>query len=74
MNTITYPKEFRGRWYLSVDRDRRSVIEICRIFGMSRETYYKWYRHDHGKKDPNYQSVQTQQNLKLTPEVCALME
>lgn len=42
MNPSTYPKDVRGRWYLSVDRDRRTVTETCRIFGMSRKTYHRW--------------------------------
>jgi len=73
MNTRTYPKELRGRWYLSVDRDGRSVKETCRIFGMSRETYYKWYRNDHGSQTAQYQAGQGQPHLKLTPSVCQLI-
>jgi transposase InsO family protein len=74
MNPTTYPKEVRGRWYLSVDRDRRTVTETCRIFGISLETYHKWYRHDHGRSDPTYRPQKRQPNLKLVPEVCMLIE
>lgn len=74
MNTKTYPKELRGRWYLSVDRDHRSVTETCRIFGISRETYYKWYTLDHGKKPKAYHAKHGQPRLKLTPQVCRLVE
>lgn len=39
--------ELRGRWYLQVDKNKKSVKEVCEIFGISRKTYYKWYRRDH---------------------------
>lgn len=74
MNPIAYPKELRGRWYLAVDRDRRTVAEACRIFGVSRETYYKWYRHDHGSGGRRPEPRRPQPNLKLTPEVRAFVE
>ncbi len=74
MNPTTYPKDVRGRWYLSVDRDQRTVTETCRIFGLSRETYHKWYRHDHGKGGWPHRPPARQPNLKLTAEVRALIE
>lgn len=74
MNPTTYPKELRGRWYLLVDRDHRTVTETCRIFGIARETYHKWYRHDHGKGGQAHQPPRPQPNLKLTTEVRALIE
>lgn len=39
--------ETRARWYLQVDKYRMTVKEICRIYGISRKTYYKWYNLDH---------------------------
>lgn len=69
MNPTTYPKDIRGRWYLSVDRDGRTVTETCRIFGISRETYHKWYRHDHGLGGEARRPPKAQPALKLTPEV-----
>lgn len=74
MNTTTYPKELRGRWYLSVEKDHRSITETCRIFGISRETYYKWYRQDHGRTPREYQAPRRQPQLKLTPDVCRVIE
>lgn len=74
MNPTIYPRALRGRWYLSVDRDHRTVTETCRIFGISRKTYHKWYNHDHGKGLPMYRSPRGQPATKLTPEVCALIE
>ena len=37
----------RFRWYRLVD-EGRSAKEVCRIFGISRKTFYKWHRRDHG--------------------------
>lgn len=41
------PKEMRGRWYLQAEKYGKTVREVCEIFGISRKTYYKWYRRDH---------------------------
>lgn len=38
----------RFRWYRQVEREGKSVTETCDVFGMSRKTYYEWYRRDHG--------------------------
>lgn len=74
MNPVTYPKEIRGRWYLAVDKSRRPVTEACQLFGISRKTYYKWYRHDHRQTSQTYVRPKQQPNTKLTPEVCRLIE
>lgn len=74
MNSITYPQELRGRWYLSVERDHRTISETCRIFGISRETYHKWYRHDHGLQDYRHHPRRPQPATKLTPDVQALIK
>lgn len=44
---LSAPKEIRARWYLQADKYGKTVKEVCGIFGMSRETYYQWYRRDH---------------------------
>jgi len=69
-----YPKELRGRWYLSVERDHRTVSETCRIFGISRETYHKWYRHDHGYQDYRHRPRRLQPATKLTAEIQTLIK
>jgi len=45
---LSAPKEMRFRWYRQVETERRTVVETCRIFGISRKTYHKWCRRDHG--------------------------
>lgn len=47
-HTPAAPHEMRFRWYRQVEEYGKSVPEVCDIFGISRKTYYKWYRHDHG--------------------------
>lgn len=74
MNPVTYPKDIRFRWYRQVEQVHRSVKEVVAIFGISRKTYYKWYAEDHGQQSPAYRSGKRQPNLKLTPEVCQLIE
>lgn len=74
MNPITYPKDIRFRWYRQVEQAHRSVTETTVIFGISRKTYYKWYTHDHGQELPHRRSQKHQPNVKLTPEVCQLIE
>lgn len=74
MNTITYPRQLRFRWYLAVDKYHKPVTEVCGIFGIARKTYYKWYALDHGKKRLTHHARQQQPRLKLTREVCLLIE
>lgn len=47
-HTPAAPRDIRFRWYRQVEEYGRSVPEVCDIFGVSRKTYYKWYKHDHG--------------------------
>jgi transposase len=44
---LLHNPELRFRWYRQVELEERSVTDTCKIFGISRETYYKWYRWDH---------------------------
>ncbi len=74
MNPIVYPRALRFRWYLQVEKENRSVKDVCAIFGMARKTYYKWYAHDHGQGPRLYRPAKRQPNTKLTPEVCSVIE
>ena len=66
-STLSAPKHVRGRWYLQVDKYGKTVIEVCRLFGMSRKTYYKWYKLDHGLTRSNkYINKKDHPRLKLT--------
>jgi transposase-like protein len=55
-HTPAAPRELRFRWYRQVEEYGKSVEEVCSIFGVSRKTYYKWYRHDHGMGSNQYKN------------------
>lgn len=66
---IKYDREQRARWYLQVEKHKKSVSEVCKIFGISRKTYYKWRKHDFGEKGVKYIPSKEQPSLKITKEV-----
>lgn len=70
---LSAPHELRFRWYRLVERERKTVDETCAIFGISRKTYYKWYRRDHGLKRNQYKSRSPHPHTKLTPQIKLLI-
>jgi IS30 family transposase len=70
---LSAPKEVRFRWYLQVEIYAMSVPEICKIFGISKKTYYKWYKKDHPPEDHNYHARKAHPDLKLTPGIKLLI-
>jgi len=66
---IKYDRQQRARWYLQVDKYKRSVSEVCRLFGISRKTYYKWKKNDFKGKSVHYMSFKGQPGLKINKEV-----
>jgi transposase InsO family protein len=63
-------RNLRFRWYNQVLVHKRSVKDTCQIFGISRKTYYKWYKRDYAKIANKYIYCRREQpNLKLTEEV-----
>lgn len=71
---IKYDREQRFKWYLQIDKYHRTVKETCKIFGISRKTYYKWRLRDYGKRGNTYTPIKNQPNLKLTYEVRLFIE
>lgn len=64
---LSAPKHVRARWYLQVDKYDKKVKETCKIFGISRKTYYKWYNKDHGlSKSNKYVNRKIHPHTKLT--------
>ncbi|MBI4714237.1 helix-turn-helix domain-containing protein, partial [Candidatus Uhrbacteria bacterium] len=43
-HTPAAPRDIRFRWYKQVEQYNKTVQEVCEIFGISKKTYYKWYR------------------------------
>ena len=70
---LSAPRELRFRWYLQVEKHNRPVPEVCQIFGISKKTYYKWFRKDHPPENHSYHSRKTHPNLKLTPNIKLLI-
>jgi IS30 family transposase len=66
---LSAPPEMRARWYLQVEKFGKTVKEVCGIFGMSRETYYKWYNLDHQLVRRNSKRRRLHPHTKLTPRI-----
>lgn len=62
---LSAPRELRFRWYLQVEKYGKSVAEVSQIFGVSRKTFYKWYRHDHGLNTKIHRPRKTHPHTKL---------
>jgi hypothetical protein len=68
----SYPKDKRLLWYRAVDRDKQDVTAVCKMFGISRKTYYKWRKRDFGLSGNTYSPIK--RNTKLTWEVRKFIE
>lgn len=55
-HTPAAPREMRFRWYRQVEEYGKAVLETCDVFGISKKTYYKWYKRDHGLGSNQYKS------------------
>ncbi len=51
---IKYEREQRFHWYLRIDKHGKTLPEVCKIFGISHKTYYKWRRRNYGQKGNTY--------------------
>jgi len=69
-----YTKELRLRWYRLVDAEKRSVSEVCRLYGVPRKTFYKWRQRDFGRISKDYHSRRPHPFTKLTHEARLLIE
>ena len=66
---LSAPKELRAKWYLQTDKYHKPVKEVCKIFGVSRKTYYKWYNLDHHLTRRNSKRRHPHPQTKLTPKI-----
>lgn len=69
-----YSRTLRLRWYRLVEAEKRPVKEVCHLYGIPRKTYYKWYKIDHGLRNPSYHSRSVQRTTKLTFPVRQFIE
>lgn len=68
-HTTPYLKELRLKWYALADREKRTVEEVCRTFGIPKKTYYKWYRSDHGYGSNDHLARREHPKTKLTNDL-----
>lgn len=66
---LSAPKAIRFRWYRQAEKYKKTIPEICAIFGMSEKTYHKWYRRDHGYEDNAYRPRRVHPHTKLTSKL-----
>lgn len=72
-HTPAAPREMRFRWYRQVEEYNKSVTEVCTIFGMSKKTYYKWYKHDHGLGSNQYKNRALHPQTKIKGRIRVLI-
>lgn len=71
MKKPKYPREERNKWYVQVEVKKKSVTDVCTVFGISRRCYYKWYKIDRGTQRRRLPTTppKRQPNLKLTEQL-----
>jgi transposase len=67
-----YGSKIRSKWYFLAEKVGKSVTEVCRLYAISRKTYYKWHRNDHGSR--TYRPKLAQPKLKLTSTLRVFIE
>ncbi|NCU42168.1 MAG: transposase [Candidatus Moranbacteria bacterium] len=72
--SASYSREKRILWYKAVEREKKKVSEVCRIFSISRKTYYKWRKRDFGLGGNTYSPRMEKRNTKMTWEVRTFIE
>lgn len=75
MRKPKYVREERNKWYAQVEIKHRSVKEVCQIFGLSRQCYYKWHRQDRARRRLYRTDLpaKNQPNTKLIAEVKSII-
>jgi transposase len=72
-HTPAAPHEMRFRWYRQVEEYGKTVEEVCDVFGISRKTYYKWYKKDHGLGSNQYKNRGVHPHAKITGRVAVML-
>lgn len=66
---LSAPRDFRFRWYRQVEKYGKTIDEVSSLYGISKKTYHKWYRRDHGYGSNQYRPRRMHPQTKLTPSV-----
>ena len=48
--SASYPSKVRQKWYFLVEKAGKRVNEVCKMYMISRKTYYKWKKIDHANR------------------------
>jgi len=72
-HTPAASRDIRFRWYRQVEEYKKAVPEVCDIFGISRKTYYKWYRRDHGLSSNQYKNRAEHPHTKIKGHVRVML-
>lgn len=72
-HTPAAPHEIRFRWYRQVEDHGKTVKEVCQIFGMSKKTYYKWFKKDHGLSSKEYINKRLHPHTKIKGKIQVLI-
>ena len=73
-HTTPYQKDLRLRWYRLVETEHRPVEEVCRLYGIPKKTYYKWYNRDHGYGSNDHRARTPDKKTKLTHDLKVFIE
>lgn len=75
MRKPQYDRAERNKWYSQVEIKHKSVKDVCEIFGISRQCYYKWHRIDRALRRQYRTDLpnKNQPNTKLTPDIKAVI-
>lgn len=67
-----YPAKVRAKWYFLVEKVGKSADEICKMYMISRKTYYKWRAKDLGNKmyTPKKEHPQTKLRGEVKVFIC----
>jgi transposase len=66
---LSAPREMRFRWYLQVEKHGMTIEKVCAVFGISKKTYHKWYRRDHGFGTNEYRPRRQHPHAKISGRV-----
>lgn len=70
---LSAPREMRFRWYRQVEENSKRVDEVCDVFGISKKTYYKWWKKDHGFSSKIHKPRKTHPQTKLIGSIRVLL-
>jgi len=67
-----YPPKIRSKWYFLVEKAGKRVNEVCKLYFISRKTYYKWRNIDLGDRIyiPKKEHPETKIKGKLKIFIC----